>query len=171
MVQVVVAAYSGEPSPRMVEEARGFVEELASLCPNAVLFLGGVRGLMGVVAEEALRRGLRVVLVIPREYEGDVFPKGAIVVRTGLGPRERSSVLVRSGDVVAVLGGGIGTVFEVMLACSYGIPVYMVVLGEGLLSDKLARCLPEGVVDPRLGCRIAYLSSGRGLARRHCRGE
>jgi len=170
LVQVAVAAYSGEPEERRVEEARRFVGELSRLCSDAVLFLGGYRGLMRVVVDEALRRGLRVVLVIPREYEGEAFPEGVAAVRTGLGFRERSSMLVRSGDVLASLGGGVGTFFEDLLACSLGVPVVELRLGgEGLLTERLADCMPGGVVDERLGCRITYVSSGEELAREACR--
>ena len=170
MVQVAVAAYSGEPGGRRAAEARRFVGELARLCGDAVLFLGGYRGLMRVVVDEALRRGLGVVLVIPREYEGEEFPDGVVVVRTGLGFRERSSMLVRSGDVLASLGGGIGTFFEDLLACSVGVPVVELRLGEeGLLTERLAGCMPGGLVDERLGCRITYVSSGEELAREACR--
>jgi uncharacterized protein (TIGR00725 family) len=170
-LQIVVAAYSGEPPSSLAGEARGFVERLAALCPSSVLFLGGYRGLMRVVAEEALRRGLRVVFVIPEAYEGDRFPQEAVVVRTGLGVRERSSVLVRSGDALAVLGGGLGTLFEVLLACSYGIPVYYLrgAGTRGLLTERFAGCIPDGVVDERVGCRVSYVSSGPRLAEELCR--
>ncbi len=170
MVQVAVAAYSGAPSARRAREARRFVETLAGLCSGAVLFLGGYRGLMRVVVDEALRHGLRVVLVIPREYEGEEFPGDVVVVRTGLGFRERSSILVRSGDVLASLGGGVGTFFEDLLACSIGVPVVELRLGEdGLLTERASGCMPGGVVDERLGCRITYVSSGEELARESCR--
>jgi len=167
-VQLAVAAYSGEPPRGLAAEAEAFVGELARLCPRATLFLGGYRGLMRVVADAALQRGLRVVMVIPKVYEGDVFPGDAIVVRTGLDVRERSSILVRSGEALAVLGGGIGTLFEALIACSYGIPVHQLVAEEALLTSRLARCFPEGVLDPRVGCRIAYHRSGRELAQAVC---
>ncbi len=167
-MQLAVAAYSGEPSPRLSAEAEDFVAGVASLCPGATLILGGYRGLMRVVADAALRQGLRVVMVIPKAYEGDSFPKEVIVVRTGMDVRERSSILVRSGEALAVLGGGIGTLFEALIACSYGIPVHQLVVEEALLTSRLARCFPEGVLDPRVGCRIAYHRSGRELARAIC---
>ncbi len=170
MIQVAVAAYSGEPSERLVREARSFIQELARRCKGASVLLGGYRGLMRVVADEALRMRLRVVMVIPRVYEGERFPDEAIIVRTGLDVRERSSILVRSGDVLAVLGGGIGTLFEVLIACSYGIPVYQLVTGAGLLTDRMASCFPSGVLDERIGCRIGFQESGRGLAEAVCRG-
>ena len=170
--QIVVAAYSGDAGATRIEAAAAFVRELSKLCGDAALLLGGYRGLMRVVADEALRRGLRVVFVIPREYEGDEFPERSIVVRTGLGPRERSSVLVRSGEALAVLGGGVGTLFEVLLACSYGIPVLQLVMSNGrLLTDRFAECISDGVVDERLGCRVRYVFSGEELARKLCSGQ
>jgi len=171
LLQVAVAAYSGEPTASLAEAARSFVSELAESCREAVLILGGYRGLMRVVADAAIAHGLRVVFVVPPAYEGDSYPRGSVVIRTGLGPRERSSVLVRSGDVVAVLGGGVGTLFEALLACSYGIPVYYLRMAgeESLLTERFAGCLPDGVVDARLGCRLRYFPEPHLMARALCR--
>ncbi len=168
-LQIAVAAYSGEPELSRVRETREFVKEVSRLCPGAVLVLGGYRGLMRLVADEARARGLGLVFVIPSVYEDDEFPDGSVVVRTGMGVRERSTILVRSGSVLASLGGGIGTLYEELIACSLGIPVFRLVMGgEELLTERLTRCMPDGVLDSRLSCRIAYVTRGRELAQSVC---
>ncbi|KSW11338.1 hypothetical protein CF15_00245 [Pyrodictium occultum] len=166
--QVVVAAYSGEPPAGLVEAARRLVEGLAGCEPRPAVLLGGYRGLMKVVADSAVEAGLQLAFVIPGEYEEDPYPRGSLVVRTGLGPRERSSVLVRSGDALVVLGGGVGTLAEVLLACSYGVPVFYL-RGYGLPSDRFAECFAEGSIDPRVGRCIEYFDSVEELLEALCR--
>jgi uncharacterized protein (TIGR00725 family) len=124
---------------------------------------------MRVVADEAVRLGANVVFVIPPEYEKYSFPEGTVVVRTGLGVRERSSILVRSGDALVVLGGGVGTFFEALIACSYGIPVYYLVSpGGSLPTDRVAGCFPDGVFDSRAGCRFFYYTDPALMASELC---
>jgi len=144
------------------------VAALAARCPDAVVLLGGYRGLMRVVADEALRRGLRVVFIIPPRYEDDVYPEGSIVIRTGLDVRERSSILVRSGDALVVLGGGVGTLFEAFIACSYGVPVYYLSLGGDFVTDRFASCFSDGSIDARAGCYFRYFHDPQKLAHALC---
>lgn len=171
VAQIGVAAFGGPATPRHESLARGFVNMLSSCCGDAVLVLGGYHGLMRVVVDEAVKAGLGVVLVIPRDYEHESFPRRVVVVRTGMGRRERSSVLVRSSDVLVSLGGGIGTLTEVLLAYSYGILVIQVtnVSSGGLLTDRFADCFADGVLDRRVGGSIIYVRSGPEAAVRACK--
>jgi len=142
---------------------------VARCTSNAVIVLGGYRGLMRAVADAALERGLRVLMVIPEAYEKDPFPPGSIIVRTGLGYRERSLVLVRTSDILVSLGGGLGTLFEELIAHSIGIPVLRLVIpGDRLTTDRLASCFPSGVLDDRLQGKTDYSSNGRELADKVC---
>ena len=166
-LQVVVAAYSGSVPEELRRQARRLVAGLKACQPNSVILLGGYRGLMREVADAAREAGLATVFVIPRGYEDDVYPEGSIVVRTGLDTRERSSILVRCGDVLVVLGGAIGTLFEVFIACSYGIPV-LFLRGTGLPSDIFAECFDRGVIDERIGRCIEYFDSVDQLIERLC---
>lgn len=168
MLQVAVAAYSGPPPPEAVMAAHSLVEALASRCGQVTILLGGYRGLMRVVADAALDRGLRVVFVIPQRYEADEYPESSVVIRTGLDVRERSSILVRSGDALVVLGGGLGTLFEAFIACSYGIPVYYLRVGTDFVTDRFAECFRDGVIDSRVGCRFSYFSAPADLVEALC---
>ncbi|ABM80316.1 hypothetical protein [Hyperthermus butylicus] len=170
-VQVGFAAYSGEPKPVHIEAVNDIMEGLFSECePDTVtILLGGYRGLMRLIADAAMKHGVgRLVFIIPPEYEAMSYPEGSVVIRTGLGVRERSSILVRSSDVLVVVGGGIGTLFEVMLACSYGIPVLML-RGTGLESDRFANCYSDGILDSRLGRCIDYYNDPKLLGAEACR--
>ena len=166
--QIGVAVYSGEPGPRLRSEISSFIEGVASGCPDAVIVVGGYRGGMRVVVDEAVRRGLRVVMVLPRDYEADPAPPQAIAVRTGMDVRGRSVVLVRSSDVLVVLGGGSGTIVEAVTAYSIGVPVVYLV-DTGYPSDALAAAYPRGEIDPRIGRLVHYVTSGREAAEKACR--
>ena len=165
-MQVVVAAHSSEPSRDVVEKAKAFVRELAKCGREITLLLGGYWGLMKVVVDEALDLGMRVVVVLPLEREDVEVPKGVIRVNTGCEYRCRSVVLVRSGDVLVSLGGGSGTMAEMLMAYAMGIPVFALV-NTGMYSDELARAFPE-YFDERRAVKINYFSDPGELARAVC---
>lgn len=157
-----VAVYSGE-TPWLRGCVKEFVEGLAEARGRVGVVLGGYRGGMRLVADECISRGIPVVMVIPREYEDYEYPEEAIVVRTGMDVRGRSVVLVRSSDVLVALGGGAGTLMELVTAYSIGRSVVMVTC-SGLPTDKFRDAYPDGVVDPRMGMAIRYVDSCREAA-------
>ncbi len=167
MLQVAVAAYSGEPSRELLGKCRRFIESLAGLCSGrVVILLGGYWGLMRCVADEALARGIPVVVIVPVEREYEVYPSGAIIVRSGCGSRCRSMVLVRSADVLVALGGAVGTLIEVLAAYAEGKPVY-VLGGTGLDTDRYRGVL-EPYPDTRKLARVAYVDDPAELAGKVC---
>ena len=167
MLQIGVAAYSGHPSPRLLERCRVFVDALVEACKDdLVLILGGYWGLMRCVVDQALAKGVQVVLLPPMDREEIDYPRGAIVVRTGSGPRLRSVYLVRSSDVLVALGGGAGTLQEIITAYTEAKPVY--VLGDtGLATDKFRESVSP-YADERKTAPITYVDDEKELARRAC---
>ncbi len=158
-----VAAYSGEPSGVLVDNAAGFVEELAGLAPaGSRIVLGGYWGLMRVVADEAAARGFLVIYILPSSPPARP-PRGSrhVVIETPLDPVARSVVLVRSSDAVVVLGGMIGSMMEALMAYDYSRPV--VVVESGMDTDKLLR-LGE-YLDSRRKTRVVWARDGREAAR------
>ena len=164
MYHIGIAAYSGVPSPTLSSKARILVREILSRVRNVVFIVGAYMGLMRIVVDEVLRLNGRVMLVIPRDYEGYEYPDGCIIVRTGLDIRGRSIILVRSSDILVGLGGGLGTLIEVLVALAEGKPVFLL-LGEGLPTDKILKAYPDGVVDRRVMNRIVYSDDPRALAK------
>ncbi len=165
--QIGVAVYSGDPGSRVERIVSEFLETVRGQCPDAVIIVGGYRGGMRLVVDGALERGLRVLLVLPREYEGDPVPHGVLVVRTGMDVRGRSVILVRSSDVLVVVGGASGTLMEAVTAYGLGVPVVYVV-STGLPTDSFAAAYPDGVLDPRIGRLIYYVGSGREAGEKAC---
>ncbi len=105
------------------------------------LALGGCWGLMGSVVREAMKRGVKVKVFLP---EGAKCPYPADVIETGMSPNARSVLLVRSSQALLALGGGAGTVMEVLMAYRERRPVALV-YGYGMDSDKYFELMKEGI--------------------------
>ncbi len=169
-LQVCFAAYSSD-APWLAERIEVLVDSLLDICSaksvNITGFLGGYRGLMKRVVDALASKGARVALILPRDYEGIDEPEGVIVVRTGMDSKGRSAILVRSCDVLVVVGGASGTMLEALAAYGIGVPVvYMI--DTGLPSDKLRDAYPDGVLDERIGRGVWYTGDPREAARLAC---
>jgi hypothetical protein len=113
-----------------------------------------------------MERGIEVVFVLPADppVRPPLRQAGGRDHRHRDGLRGRSVILVRSSDALAALGGESGTMVEVLLAYSMGIPA--VVLRSGLPSDSLERIAEGGRLDSRAGPGIAFADSPEELAAR-----
>ena len=164
--QIVIAGYGSEPVPQKLNEAASsLVRELSKRC-DPVILVGGYWGVMKTVVDEALARNLRVVMVLPVS-KCDVRVPGVISICTGMDFRERSTILVRSGDVVIALGGGIGTILEIALAYAYEIPA-IVLRDTGMATDRLEDDWSP-YVDERMLSRVYYTSSVSEAAEMACK--
>ncbi len=162
---VAVAAHSEAPDATNLERIRRFVELLASSCGGSLaLLVGGYWGFMKVIVDEALRRGLKVVVLPPVEREDAEFPEEAIVLRTGLSYRLRSVAMVRSCDALVVLGGASGTVQELVTAYTEGKPVLLLL--SGLPSDRVSALAPY--LDDRRVAEIKVFDSVEKLVPELC---
>jgi hypothetical protein len=166
-VKVVgIAALGTEAPAGLADKARRLVGLLAERCGTGlVVAVGGYWGLMRIVVDEALGRGLGVLIFPPLEREDESFPEGAIVVRTGMGFRGRSVVLVRTADVLVAVGGEAGTIMEIVTAYLEGKPVF-VLGGTGLSSDKMR--VYEPYVDSRRLAELRFYESVEELADKVC---
>jgi len=108
---------------------------------DLVFVVGGYWGLMKEVVNLALELGFKVIIIPPIEQEDVRFPEGAIVVKTGTSYRVRSVFLVRTSDVLVVLGGGAGCIQELITAYTEGKPSYVLV-GTGMPTDVIEE-MPE----------------------------
>lgn len=166
MHQVGIACI-GEKAPQdLIIKARIFLETVCrcKCSNNIVLFLGGYWGLMKEVVDEALKKGFSVVLILPVEREK--CPSKAICVKTGLSFKARSIALVRSVDVLVVLGGASGTILEAIAAYAMGIPT-IVLTNTGYPSDKLKQAFGE-YIDHRKTTKIYYHDDPIEVANKVC---
>ncbi len=159
MINVGVAAHS-EPTPHLKGLASRFVEALPA--DEVRLILGGYWGAMAFVADAARERGMEVVFVLPQNPPA--LPprgRGLVAIDTGMDFKGRSVILVRSSDVLAAIGGESGTMLEILMAYSTGVPA--VVLRSGMPSDSLERLGARP--DTREGPPIRFVDTPEELAR------
>ncbi len=125
------------------ELAREVAEGAAQL--GVELALGGCWGLMGRVVAEALQRGVRVKAFLPI---GASCPYPIDVIGTNMTPNARSALLVTSSDALLALGGGAGTLMEVLMAYRERKPVALV-KGWGMDTDPFFELIEERGIDSR----------------------
>ncbi len=151
MIQIGVAAYSGEPNRDLVRDAERFIEELSrtDLAGKIVFVLGGYWGLMRYIADAACSYGFRSVFILP-EHPRETPPAGEcfIHIYTGLDFRQRSEIIVLSSDALVVMGGSVGTIIEVFMSAASGRPIF-ILRGYGLPSDTVGVSLEalSGYID------------------------
>ncbi|MEM0373518.1 MAG: LOG family protein [Sulfolobaceae archaeon] len=164
-MQIGIAAHSGEVPEELKNKARRFVDKISE-CKNVRLLLGGYWGLMKIIVDEALRKGLPIILFIPIEREDVEIPDDVIKVYTGCEFRCRSVILVRSSDILVSLGGGVGTEIELFMAYAMGKPIYSLI-DTGLPTDNLRISFPE-YFDDRKVVKVKYFADEVEMAKVIC---
>jgi uncharacterized protein (TIGR00725 family) len=89
---------------------------------GAILFCGGLDGMMRAAAEGAKSGGGQTVGILPGNEKADANAFIDIAIPTGLGPY-RNALLVRSCDAVIAVHGAYGTLSEIAFALRLGVPV------------------------------------------------
>ncbi len=136
------AAHSGDVDESLRLKTLRLFRGLGECSPdNLTVVVGGYWGLMKDVVDVSLSLGLKVLILPPLELEHVNFPEGALVVKTGTSFRVRSVFMVRTSDVLVVLGGGAGCLQELVTAYTEGKPTYVLVK-TGLPTD-VTEGLPE----------------------------
>ena len=110
-----VAVYCGASSgasPRYAGAARALARELVGR-DLALVYGGGNVGLMGVIADEALRLGGRVLGVIPRGlFDKEVAHGGLTELFVVADMHERKARMAQLADAFIAMPGGMGTLEE-----------------------------------------------------------
>lgn len=167
LMLISIAAHSEEPNEKLIEKTQIFVRNI-KLC-NPTLLLGGYWGLMKTIIDEALKENIRVVIILPIERENVKLPQGVIPIKSGCEFRCRSVILVRSGDLLASLGGGVGTEIEIMIAYAMGKPIYALTNTE-LSTDYFSKAFPNYIDDRRI-VSIKYYDDPEKMAKDICKAE
>jgi uncharacterized protein (TIGR00730 family) len=122
-----------------------------------IVYGGGHRGLMGVLADAALAAGGEVVGVIPRGlFEREVVHTGLTELRTVTTLHERKAVMAELSDGFLTLPGGLGTLEELAEVLSWAqLGLHRKPIGlldpSGYWGDLLAlleRAVVEGFLSP-----------------------
>ncbi len=105
---------SGEIRDKFVEDMCAELGEL--LAKNGfVVLCGGLGGVMEAVSRGAKIKGGTTVGILPGSSFQDANPYIDIKIVTAMS-HARNAILVRSGDVVISVSGGVGTLSEIALA-------------------------------------------------------
>lgn len=111
----VFCGSSTRVSPELMEEGNLF----GQLCARnglTVIYGGGSNGLMGTCAAGARSEGGEVITIIPEllvRHSGDIDRnREDTIICTSMS--ERKDMMIRDGDIFAVLPGGIGTIDEMI---------------------------------------------------------
>ena len=142
----------GVCSARVAREAERVGAAIARA--GAVLFCGGLRGVMEAAARGAAEAGGVVVGLLPGFRRRDANRWVTIPIVTGM-DQARNVILVRSSDAVIAIGGRYGTLSEIALALKVGRPVV------GLGTWRLAQ--PEGRRVPLVSVRTPEEAVARAL--------
>lgn len=111
---------AGSASPAEEEDAGAVGAALAR--SGAVLVCGGLGGVMEAAARGAREAGGTTVGILPGSDPAAANPWIAIPVPTGMG-EARNALVVRAAAAVVAVGGAWGTLSEIALARTMGIPV------------------------------------------------
>lgn len=168
MLRISIAASSDEPSEEIIRASRIFIDSLRNCLGDFIIYLGGYWGLMRHVAEYSCSLGIPCVFILPENPRKDP-PRSRCFypVYTGLSMRQRSETLVLSGDVLAALGGGVGTEIEILMAYANSIPVY-VLTGYGMDSDVFEKALSPYADSRRLAMIKVFKKDPLSMAREIC---
>jgi uncharacterized protein (TIGR00725 family) len=111
------------PNTVTPEQARlGFHVGAALAKSGAVLFCGGLGGMMAAAAEGAKSEGGQTIGILPGSDKTAANPFIDLAIPTDLGAY-RNALLVRSCDAVIAVHGAYGTLSEIAFALRLGVPV------------------------------------------------
>jgi uncharacterized protein (TIGR00725 family) len=161
-----VAAYSGFVNDDVKEKVLNIFRNIKEFCnDDLIIVVGGYEGLMKHIVDYALSLNFKVVILPPIEQENRSFPDNAIVIKTGSTYTVRSVFLVHTSNVLIVVGGGSGSLHELVAAYNEGKPIY-VLTNTGLPTD-IAENIPEKI-DYRISITIKKFKDPKDLAKELC---
>jgi uncharacterized protein (TIGR00725 family) len=89
---------------------------------GAIVITGGGSGVMEGASRGAAQAGGLVVGILPGGDRAGANPWVGVALPTGLGEL-RNGLIVRSADALVAVGGAYGTLSEIALALTAGVPV------------------------------------------------
>ncbi len=148
-VAVIGAGDCTDEEDRAAERVGGLLAD-----NNAILFCGGLGGVMEAAAKGAHAHGGTTVGIIPG-ISGENLYSG-IVIRTGMS-HARNIILIQSSDAVIAIGGSYGTLSEIAAALKMRKPVFGYHTWE--IPGVVACETPEDAVIREIGACDPFLTS------------
>jgi len=118
---VYISVVGGGAAPEAERETARAVGRLVAEA-GAVLVCGGLGGTMEAACRGARERGGLTIGILPGTERSDANPFVDLAIPTGLG-EARNALVVRAADAVIAVAGEFGTLSEIALALSTGVPV------------------------------------------------
>ena len=112
---------SSQASDADLKDAREVGELLAQ--GGAIVVCGGRGGVMAAVSQGAAEAGGVVIGILPSMDRADANEWVTYAIPSGLGEL-RNGLIVRTADAVIAVGGAYGTLSEIALALTQGLPVF-----------------------------------------------
>jgi uncharacterized protein (TIGR00725 family) len=123
----VAVVGSSQASAQEERNAEAVGRELAAA--GAIIVTGGRGGVMAAASRGAASAGGVCVGILPGSDRSAANEWVGVAIATGLGEL-RNALVVRSADAVVAVGGAYGTLSEIALALSAGVPVVGVATWE-----------------------------------------
>jgi len=157
--QVLVVGYGKDHCTDVAYQAAYQVGlELAKI--GVILITGGLGGVMEAASRGAREGGGFVIGIIPQDDKAMSNAYCDAVVATGIG-FARDFVTAYSADAIIVVGGGAGTLIELLAAYQNKTPI-VAVKGTGGIADRFA----DSYLDDRQIERVLYEDSAQAAVKR-----
>ena len=116
----VAVVGAGDATAEQEQDAEAVGRALAQA--GATIVTGGRGGVMAAASRGACAAGGTTVGILPGTDRADANEWVSVAIPTGLGEL-RNGLVVRAADALVAVGGAYGTLSEVALALSTGVPV------------------------------------------------
>ena len=157
--QVLVVGYGKDHCTDVAYQAAYQVGlELAKI--GVILITGGLGGVMEAASRGAREGGGFVIGIIPQDDKAMSNAYCDAVIATGIG-FARDFVTAYSADAIIVIGGGAGTLIELLAAYQNKTPI-VAVKGTGGIADRFA----DSYLDDRQIERVLYEDSAQAAVKR-----
>ncbi len=157
--QVLVVGYGKDHCTDVAYQAAYQVGLELAKC-DVILITGGLGGVMEAASRGAREGGGFVIGIIPQDDKAMSNAYCDAVVATGIG-FARDFVTAYSADAIIVVGGGAGTLIELLAAYQNKTPI-VAVKGTGGVADRFA----DSYLDDRQIERVLYEDSAQAAVKR-----
>lgn len=157
--QVLVVGYGKDHCTDVAYQAAYQVGLELAKC-DVILITGGLGGVMEAASRGAREGGGFVIGIIPQDDKAMSNAYCDAVVATGIG-FARDFVTAYSADAIIVVGGGAGTLIELLAAYQNKTPI-VAVKGTGGIADRFA----DSYLDDRQIERVLYEDSAQAAVKR-----